>query len=149
AYEGFRVLPYCWNDQTPLSNHELRMDEEVYQVRQDPAVTVGLRILPRQADTPAAEGEDVLAGALALVWTTTPWTLPSNLAIMVGADIDYVVVESEVTGRRERYVLAEARLSAYARELGEDPVIVARLTGAELAGRSYTPPFNYYLGWER
>jgi isoleucyl-tRNA synthetase len=41
VYEGFRVLPYCWNDQTPLSNHELRMDEDVYQNRQDPAVTVG------------------------------------------------------------------------------------------------------------
>ena len=44
AYEGFRVLPYCWNDETPLSNHELRMDEDVYQTRQDPAVTVGLRL---------------------------------------------------------------------------------------------------------
>src|SRR5690606_23155138 len=40
VYEGFRVLPYCWNDQTPLSSHELRMDEDVYQVRRDPAVTV-------------------------------------------------------------------------------------------------------------
>src|SRR5690606_8272734 len=74
AYEGFRVLPYCWNDQTPLSNHELRMDEEVYQVRRDPAVTVGLRILPQEG----GPADDVLAGALALVWTTTPWTLPSN-----------------------------------------------------------------------
>ena len=152
VYEGFRVLPYCWNDQTPLSNHELRMDEEVYQVRRDPAVTVGLRILPREgyAASAAAGGdaaEDVLAGALALVWTTTPWTLPSNLAIMVGEDIDYVVVESDFTGRPERYVLAEARLAAYARELGEEPTVVARMTGAELAGRSYVPPFSYYQGW--
>ena len=152
VYEGFRVLPYCWNDQTPLSNHELRMDEEVYQVRRDPAVTVGLRILPREgyAASSAAGGdaaEDVLAGALALVWTTTPWTLPSNLAIMVGEDIDYVVVESDFTGRPERYVLAEARLAAYARELGEEPTVVARMTGAELAGRSYVPPFSYYQGW--
>ena len=152
AYEGFRVLPYCWNDQTPLSNHELRMDEEVYQVRRDPAVTVGLRILPQEGtggyDVPAP-GEDPLAGALALVWTTTPWTLPSNLAIMVGEDIDYVVVESDLTGRPERYVLAEARVAAYQQELGEDPTVVARLTGAELAGRSYVPPFSYYQGWER
>ena len=44
VYEGFRVLPYCWNDETPLSNHELRMDEDVYQMRQDPAVTVGMRL---------------------------------------------------------------------------------------------------------
>ena len=83
VYEGFRVLPYCWNDQTPLSNHELRMDDDVYKMRQDPAVTVGLRLE---------------TGELALVWTTTPWTLPANLGIMVHPDIDYVVVESDVTG---------------------------------------------------
>ncbi len=95
VYEGFRCLPYCWNDQTPLSNHELRMDEEVYKNRQDPAVTVGYRLE---------------TGELALIWTTTPWTLPSNLAMAVRPDIDYVVVESDFTGRTERYLLAEARL---------------------------------------
>ncbi|HET8599691.1 MAG TPA: isoleucine--tRNA ligase [Segeticoccus sp.] len=130
VYEGFRVLPYCWNDQTPLSNHELRMDEDVYQVRQDPAVTVGVRLE---------------TGELALVWTTTPWTLPANLLVMVGEDIDYVVVEKD----DERYVIAEARLSSYARELGEDPVVVERLTGSDLVGRRYTPPFGYYAGHER
>ena len=50
AYEGFRVLPYCWNDETPLSNHELRMDDDVYQMRQDPAVTVGLRLTSGPAE---------------------------------------------------------------------------------------------------
>jgi isoleucyl-tRNA synthetase len=140
VYEGFRILPYCWNDQTPLSNHELRMDDDVYQSRQDPAVTVGLRLE---------------TGELALVWTTTPWTLPSNMGIAVGPDIDYVVVESEVTGTRERYVLAEARLPAYARELADGDVdaarvqVVERLTGAELLGRRYTPPFSYYAGTEQ
>ncbi len=144
VYEGLRVLPYCWNDETPLSNHELRMDDEVYQDRSDPAVTVGLRLE---------------TGELALIWTTTPWTLPSNLAIMVRPDIDYVVVESDVTGTIERYVLAEARMAAYARELFGDPAtsgkgadweshVVERLTGAELLGRHYTPPFSYYLGHE-
>ncbi|MEK8225093.1 class I tRNA ligase family protein [Oerskovia sp. M15] len=44
AYEGYRVLPYCWRDETPLSNHELRMDDDVYQSRQDPALTVGFRL---------------------------------------------------------------------------------------------------------
>jgi isoleucyl-tRNA synthetase len=135
VYEGFRVLPYCWNDETPLSNHELRMDDDVYQVRQDPAVTVGLRLE---------------TGELALVWTTTPWTLPANLAVMVDPDIDYVVVESaEVTGTKERFVLAQARLGHYARELGEDPTVVERLTGRDLLGRSYTPPFSYYAGHDR
>ena len=139
AYQDFRVLPYCWRDQTPLSSHELRMDDDVYQMRQDPAVTVGLRLE---------------TGELALIWTTTPWTLPSNLAIMVGPDIDYVVVESDPaadpTGASQRYVIAEARLEAHTRELGENPSerIVERLTGADLVGRSYTPPFSYYAGAE-
>ncbi|QQS00276.1 MAG: isoleucine--tRNA ligase [Austwickia sp.] len=144
VYEGFRVLPYCWNDQTPLSNHELRMDEDVYQNRQDPAVTVGCRL----TDGP-------YAGALALIWTTTPWTLTCNLAIMVGEDIDYVVVESAVpTGRPERYVIAEARAQAYAREFtGEAKgdvaaLIVDRCTGRDLIGSHYTPPMSYYLGHE-
>ncbi|MFI5074457.1 MAG: isoleucine--tRNA ligase [Actinomycetales bacterium] len=136
VYEGFRVLPYCWNDQTPLSNHELRMDDDVYQNRQDPAVTVGLRLE---------------TGELALVWTTTPWTLPANLGIMVGPDIDYVVVESDVTGTPERYVIGEARLAAYARDLfpdGDDPQehVVERLKGTDLVGRKFLPPFDYYLG---
>jgi isoleucyl-tRNA synthetase len=138
VYEDFRVLPYCWNDETPLSNHELRMDDDVYQMRQDPAVTVGCRL----------EGDDSLGGVLALIWTTTPWTLPSNLAIMVGPDIDYVVVESDATGTTERYLIAEPRLAAYARELGENPPVLQRMKGSELVGRSYTPPFSYYLGRE-
>ncbi|HEV2927706.1 MAG TPA: class I tRNA ligase family protein, partial [Propionibacteriaceae bacterium] len=129
VYEGMRVLPYCWSDETPLSSHELRMDEEVYQNRQDPAVTVGLRLD---------------SGELLLIWTTTPWTLPSNLAVAVHPDIDYVVVEHE----GEEYLLAESRLPAYARELGEDAQhrVVRRLTGAELVGRTYVPPFSYFLG---
>ncbi len=140
VYEGFRVLPYCWNDQTPLSNHELRMDDDVYQMRQDPAVTVGVRLE---------------TGELALVWTTTPWTLPSNLAVMVHPDIDYVVVETDVpTGRLERYVIGAERLASYARDLFGDAkadvesFVVERLTGRDLLGRSYTPPFSYYEGHE-
>ncbi|MGL5809737.1 MAG: isoleucine--tRNA ligase [Nocardioides sp.] len=155
VYEDFRVLPYCWNDETPLSNHELRMDEDVYQSRQDPAVTVGMRIAGSSA------GALGLDGALALVWTTTPWTLAANLAIMVHPDIDYVVVESAgPTGVPERYLLAEARLPAYARELatnGRDAAtdpggefeVVRRFTGRELVGVGYTPPMSYYLGHER
>ncbi len=151
AYEGFRVLPYCWNDETPLSNHELRMDDDVYQDRNDPAVTVGLRMEPKD------DGSDPLglAGTLATVWTTTPWTLPSNLAIMVGPELDYVVVESAVpTGTTERYLFGAERARAYAKELtGEskgdvDALVVGRYTGADLVGYRYTPPFSYYAGHE-
>ena len=127
VYEGMRVLPYCWNDETPLSNHELRMDEEVYQQRQDPSVTIWVAL---------ASGERLLA------WTTTPWTLPSNLAMAVGPDVDYVTVEHE----GQRYILAEARLGAYARELGEDAAerVVARMKGSELVGRRYAPIFDFF-----
>ncbi|HWE88865.1 MAG TPA: isoleucine--tRNA ligase [Pseudonocardiaceae bacterium] len=125
-YEGFRVLWYCWRCETPLSNTETKMDD-VYRDRQDPSVTVGLRLA---------------TGELALVWTTTPWTLPSNLAAAVHPDVDYVTVEHD----GERYLLAEARLAAYARELGENPPIIARHKGSELVGRAYTPPFDFFAG---
>ncbi|KQY56287.1 MULTISPECIES: isoleucine--tRNA ligase [unclassified Nocardioides] len=146
VYEGFRVLPYCWNDETPLSNHELRMDDDVYKNRQDPAVTVGF-VMEMTGDDP------VLDGAHVLIWTTTPWTLPSNLAVMVGSDIDYVVVEAGVPGTEStaRYLLAEARLASYARELGDaegELTVLGRYRGADLVGRSYAPPFSYYAGHE-
>ncbi|MEJ5915263.1 isoleucine--tRNA ligase [Pseudokineococcus sp. 1T1Z-3] len=135
VYQGQRVLPYCWRDETPLSTHELRMDDDVYAQRQDPAVTVWFGL---------ETGERLLA------WTTTPWTLPSNLAVAVGADVEYVVVEAGPQaadgGAGERYVLAAARLGAYAAalDLGEEPQarVVARLTGADLVGRRYTPLFD-------
>ncbi|MGW1339740.1 isoleucine--tRNA ligase [Kribbella sp. NPDC002412] len=121
-YEGLRVLPYCWNDETPLSNHELRMDDDVYQPRQDPSVTVAVEL---------ETGERLLA------WTTTPWTLPSNLAMAVGPEVDYAVVE--VDGRPS--ILAEARLAAY----GYTDVI-RRLKGSELIGLRYTPLFDFFAG---
>ncbi|XBH22451.1 isoleucine--tRNA ligase [Jonesiaceae bacterium BS-20] len=131
AYEGYRVLPYCWRDETPLSNHELGMDDDVYQSRQDPALTIGLRLE---------------TGELALIWTTTPWTMPSNLAIAVGPDVEYAVVQpgpdSEFAG--EKIVIGASRVSAYAKELGEDPVVLETLTGKDLVGRRYQAAFNYF-----
>ncbi|GGB98096.1 isoleucine--tRNA ligase [Cellulomonas carbonis] len=137
AYEGYRVLPYCWRDETPLSNHELRMDDDVYASRQDPAVTLGVRLE---------------SGELALVWTTTPWTLPSNLAVAVGPDVEYVVVvpgegaAEHLAG--ERLLLAASRLASYARELGDEPAVLERVAGRDLVGRRYTPPFGYFEGHE-
>src|SRR5699024_11397685 len=106
TYRGFRVLPYCWNDETPLSNHELRMDDDVYQMRQDPSVTVQFTItgLTEDAELIPAGGAtqevaDALTGVGVLAWTTTPWTLPTNLSDAAGPDIEYAVVpvaEAEV-----------------------------------------------------
>ncbi|WP_020674311.1 isoleucine--tRNA ligase [Amycolatopsis nigrescens] len=138
VYEGYRVLPYCWRDETPLSNHELRMDDDVYQSRQDPAVTVGLRL---------AGNDNELDGSYLLIWTTTPWTLPSNLATAVHPDVRYVLVAPENTDGK-RFLLAEARVAAYAKELGENPPVVGHYTGTELLGQRYAPPFPYFVGRE-
>ncbi len=123
VYEGFRVLAYCWRCETPLSNTETRMDD-VYRDRQDPALTVQFHL---------ESGEQILA------WTTTPWTLPSNLALAVGPEIEYAVMEEAGT----RYILAEARLGAYEKELA-NAVRVGTLSGADLVGRKYTPLFPYF-----
>jgi isoleucyl-tRNA synthetase len=123
VYEGFRVLPYSWALETPLSNSETRMDDAYKQV-QDPALTVGFALE---------------SGELLLAWTTTPWTLPSNLALAVGPDVDYAIIELD----GQRMILAEARLGAYERELGEAQR-VGSLRGSELVGRRYTPLMPYF-----
>ena len=140
-YEGFRVLPYCWNDETPLTNHELKMDDEIYQDRTDQTVTVGLRL-----EEPVRDG--ATTPELILIWTTTPWTLPSNSAVAVGPDVDYAVVRvpgeagSPVAG--QDVIVAEALLDSYAKELGEAPEILVRLKGEDLVGRRYHPIFDYF-----
>ena len=131
-YEDYRVLPYCWECETPLSNSETRQDN-AYRDRQDPAVTVAFTL-------EAAGGE----GELDLwVWTTTPWTLPSNLALAVGPDIDYAVFERD--GRR--FALGEATLGAYEKQL-EGADRVGTVAGRDLVGRRYTPLFPYFVGTE-
>jgi isoleucyl-tRNA synthetase len=128
VYEGFRVIAYCWRCETPLSNTETRMDD-VYRDRQDPALTVAFEL---------ETGERVLA------WTTTPWTLPSNLALAVGPDVEYAVVELE----GQRYVIADALLGAYEAELG-DATRVDTVRGSDLVGRRYTPLFDYFADADR
>ena len=136
VYEGYRVLPYCWKDETPLSNHELRMDDDVYKMRQDPAVTIGYRL--KDSDE------------WVLIWTTTPWTVPSNQAVAVNPEIPLVAVVPGEDGAEElqgkTLILAEARLGAYARELGEDPQVLRTFPGSELVGAAYEPPFPYFEG---
>lgn len=122
-YEGFRVLPYSWALETPLSNTETRMDDAYKQV-QDPALTVAFVL---------ETGESLLA------WTTTPWTLPSNLALAVAPDVSYVRVRHNGTV----YLLAEARLGAYEKEL-EGAEVLDTVLGSALVGRTYTPMFSYF-----
>jgi len=124
-YEGFRVLPYCWRCETPLSATETRMDD-VYRSRQDPASTVWFEL---------ETGERVLA------WTTMPWTLVPNVALVVGPDIDYAVMQGS---DGHRYLLAESRLAAYEREL-TSAERVDTIRGADLVGRRYTPVFDFLV----
>ena len=146
AYQGYRVLPYCWNDRTPLSNHELKMDDEVYQDRTDNTVTVGLRLEKKLR-------EDSARPELALIWTTTPWTLPSNSAVAVGPQIEYSLVEvaadHEGNLAGERVLIATDLIPSYAKELGEDHTIVATYKGHELVGLHYHPIYDYFDTPER
>ncbi|WHP17432.1 isoleucine--tRNA ligase [Cellulomonas sp. ES6] len=146
AYEGYRVLPYCWNDQTPLSNHELRMDDDVYRDVQDQTVTVTFPLTGARAE------ELGLAGVAALAWTTTPWTLPTNSALAVGPDVEYVVVPAGPNGTSAaatQLLLARALVKGYAKDLGYDSAedalaaVTRELRGAELAGVRYEPLFGY------
>ena len=151
AYEGYRVLPYCWRDQTPLSNHELRMDDDVYKPRQDQSVTVTFPLYGPEAEALK------LSGVLALAWTTTPWTLPTNAALAVGPDISYVVVPSGPTSPHPSasYLLAADTVSNYLKELGYESLeaaqaaVVQTLTGSQLGGITYERVFDYYHDVER
>ncbi|WP_405135851.1 isoleucine--tRNA ligase [Nocardia sp. NBC_01388] len=136
-YQGFRVLPYSWYEQTPLSNQEARLDDS-YRMRQDPAVTVDMLL-----SVPAEHPLHVLDGANALIWTTTPWTLPSNLAIAVHPDVTYVHLRAQ---DGKRYLLAAERVSHYAREFGEEHEVLSEHSGAALADLRYHPPFDFFAG---
>jgi isoleucyl-tRNA synthetase len=133
-YEGERVLPYCWECETPLSNFETRQDD-AYRPRQDPAVTVLFTLDPGENGAIAH-----LAGPLRLMaWTTTPWTLPSNLALAVGPDIEYAAYE--LLGAPT--VIAAERAAAYPELLG-DAEPLATFRGAALVGRTYRPLFPFF-----
>lgn len=147
-YQGFRVLPYSWAEHTPLSNQETRLDDS-YKMRQDPTLTVTFPITGVK-DGSAADAS--LVGACVLAWTTTPWTLPSNLALAVNPQVNYVEVKVGDQGaeaiRGQRVLLAEALVGAYAKELGEDHEVLAVRPGSELVGLTYQPVFNYFADHE-
>ena len=133
AYEGERVLPYCWECETPLSNFETRQDDS-YRPREDPAVTVAFTI-DGDPDIEGPLGEELQV----LVWTTTPWTLPSNLALCVGPEIQYGIYPA---GDR-LILLSNDRHSSYEGILGEAPPLIS-VAGAELVGRTYSPLFSFF-----
>jgi isoleucyl-tRNA synthetase len=132
VYRDFRVMPFSWRLSTSLSNFEANMD---YRDVQDPAITVTMPVLDHPALPPT------LKDAHLLVWTTTPWTLPSNLAVAVGTDIEYV--RAKKAGDDRAFILAKALVEPI---LGKDAEILAELTGADLVGARYAPLFDYFQG---
>ena len=131
-YEAYRVMPYSWGAETPLANFEIRLDDAT-RPRQDPAITVGFTLTAVSADEPETR---------ILAWTTTPWTLPSNLALAVGPDLDYAVVEMP---DGVRYVLADGARERYAAQL-EGGTVVQTVPGRDLIGRTYQPLLPFFAG---
>ena len=139
-YAGYYILPYCPRCSTVLSNHELSMDG--YKNVQDPAITVKFKVVGALKDSKTCY-QDLPESTFFLVWTTTPWTLPSNLGLAVGADFDYVLVkENEAC-----YILQASRLEAlFPHKKDEEPSyrILKTLKGSELEGLLYEPIFPYF-----
>ena len=133
-YRGHKVMPYSWRLGTPLSNFEAGMD---YRTVQDPAVTIAFEILTsaEEGATPTGTGRHLLA------WTTTPWTLPANMGLCVGPDVDYV--EATLAGAR-----ADGRSYLVAAALAEKVLgaheVVATCKGRDLEGLRYKPLFDCY-----
>lgn len=125
-YQGFKVVPYCPRCGTPLSDHEVAQG---YDDAEDPSVFVRMRLL----DDPDTSF---------LVWTTTPWTLPANVAIAAGADVDYVKIERVLhADHKEKLILAEPLLEKI---FGDEPyVVLERFKGQKLEGVQYEPLFKF------
>lgn len=124
VYEGFKVMPYSTKLGTPLSNFEANLN---YKEVDDPSLTVKFALKEENA--------------FLLVWTTTPWTLPSNLAIMASKDLEYVKILSKK--HNETYILAKARLERYFPQ-AQTYDILETFTGDKLKGKKYHPLFDYF-----
>lgn len=132
-YEDFRVVPYSWACQTPLSNFETKMDN-AYRQKASKAVTVKFELTDESAKKLGFESKKVSL----IAWTTTPWTLPSNLALGVGKEIEYCVIKKD----EEILLLADCLLEKLAKDLGEIEKIITT-QGSNLIGLKYKPLFPY------
>src|SRR3989338_7450583 len=120
-YEDHKVVPYCPRCETPLSSHEVALG---YEEVTEPSITTKFRLKE--------------VNRYLLAWTTTAWTTPSNIALAVGTDIIYAVVEEKGT----QYILAKDAVERYF----EGPVILEEFRGDALVGKEYVPLFDYFVG---
>ncbi|MBN39971.1 MAG: isoleucine--tRNA ligase [Acidimicrobiaceae bacterium] len=132
-YESYRVMPYSWGAETPLSNFEIRLDDAT-RPRQDPAITVAFDLEQKPDD---------IGPMKILAWTTTPWTLPSNLALAVGSDIQYSILDYQ----GQLFILGEETVEHYETQFPE-ATIKGSLLGTKLLGRKYTPLFDFFVDYD-
>ena len=147
-YEDFRVMPYSWTCQTPVSNAETKQDNS-YREKADKAVTVKFRLTEKSVEElkNRLKKEDKIFNFQPLIfnflaWTTTPWTLPSNLALAVNKDYDYVILEKE----GEYFIIGKETLPKYKKELGDvdgNFNIITEFKGEILLGLKYEPVLPY------
>ena len=127
VYRGYRVMPYSTALNTPLSNFEAQQN---YKDTQDPAVVVAF---PLVSDPQTCM----------LAWTTTPWTLPSNIGLCVHPDFEYIKLSDELSGKK--YILLEALLKTVYKDPKKAKFkIVERIKGKDMLGWRYMPPFDYF-----
>jgi isoleucyl-tRNA synthetase len=125
-FKGYKIVPYCPRCGTPLSDHEVAQG---YADATDPSVFVRLPLVEKP-------------GTSLMVWTTTPWTLPANVAVAAGPEVEYVTVERALPeGGKERLILAETLLEKVFR--GEEVKVVERFKGKKLKGTKYRPLFTF------
>jgi len=145
VYEAYRVMPYSWSAETPLSNFETRLDNS-YRERVDKAITVAFELnakeFERKFNIQGAQQKGIIKSYKVLAWTTTPWTLPSNLALAVNKELDYVSVHTE----QGWVILSSAAAKKYFPEQTATGFEAAELSfkGSDLIGLTYTPLFPYF-----
>lgn len=127
VYRGYRVMPYSTGCTTPLSNFEAQQN---YKDVLDPAVTIGFPLV----DDP---------NTMLVAWTTTPWTLPSNIALCVNGNFEYVKIQDEKTGKN--YILLESLLTTLFKNPKKEKLkVLEKIKGTDLAGLKYVPLFDYF-----
>ena len=136
VYKAKRIVPYSWALTTPLSNSEASAN---YKMVQDPTVMVRMKITSWGTPIPATEGYDTYV----VIWTTTPWTLPANLAACVGPDMDYCVVRD--SDSKDAYILGKSRIGEVFKK-AEDYTVLAEVKGRDLVGSHYEPIFANFAG---
>lgn len=138
-YKSMRVMPYSWMCETPVSDFETHMDDS-YREKKSQSITIGFRLISLpQSIAKISE----ITNVIMLVWTTTPWTLPSNLALAVGCDVEYSVIHNNGTG----YIVASALTHKFEDIIGGNCVL--KLLGSELVGMKYIPLFDYFAKHDR